>query len=239
MDRMSIQMIHFSKIGWVQIDEIDEIRGPISITTNNTILSANDQHKVVFIPLQQPSASFEPEHVSQVLTARTVMDSQKLLFKSAFERFLGCDRFGQVHCDNEAAGPAEEWIVEVNADKMFAFKNMHGTYLSLSQNTNSTKSHFLARSDSSEPHWMRLYCQAEAKRVLKKKQKQVEQQEQAGTATYEYDQLKKFHAFGARELEKLDVSLGSLIAARKTGKFNEELLDRRAKLKSDKVRRFQ
>ena len=52
--------------------------------------------------------------------------------KSAYNKYIGCDKFGVVSCENEAVGVQEEWEIIFREDGI-AFKNSYDKFLTVDE----------------------------------------------------------------------------------------------------------
>ncbi|KND03825.1 uncharacterized protein SPPG_01280 [Spizellomyces punctatus DAOM BR117] len=218
--------------GWVAVDHIDDIKGPILLLTTSTdpasVLNCSDSSsKVQFTPIDPatPLASYEPTTVSQVFVAKRLPDSSKLCFRSAYDRYLGSDKFGVVQCEREAMGPSEEWEVVLREDGL-ALQSSFEKFLKCDADGR-------ARADSENVGFKEVFqmrCQAANKARAKKKKVDVS----INAEELEVDHIKKFHSWGGGRLVLSQEDTTVLRKAKKEGNLNETLLDRRSKLKSDK-----
>lgn len=101
----------------------EDITGPIIFITTSTeppsvLCSFESSNKVQFVPIPSSTSltSYEPASVSEVFVSKRLPDSSKISFRSAFDRYLGSDKFGIMGCEREAIGPSEEWEVVMRED---------------------------------------------------------------------------------------------------------------------------
>ncbi|XJO78832.1 hypothetical protein BDV3_003215 [Batrachochytrium dendrobatidis] len=190
-------------------------------------------------------STIEPVSAIQVFIANCLPGSTKTTFKSAQDTYLASDKYGVVTCDMEAAGPAEEWELVVREDG-FAFQNMHGLFLTAVAEDASV------RADADSIGFKQVFtlkCQAAVKHAAAKKAKMAASPWAAavagssshtvsvgsgGIASLELQQLRRYQSYGERHVGLLDQDKKALINASKQGTINEELLNRRSKVKSDK-----
>jgi len=150
---------------------MDDLDGPIFIISNSSeppssVHAYEDSHKIALLPLPTDSTPMnaEPEQVSQVFVCRRLPTStSSISIKSAFDRYIGCDKFGVVSCEKEAIGPQEEWE-PIFRDDGIAFKSSaYDKFLSvdgkdLRADTTTITFHSI----------FRIKCQASNKRKKKK-----------------------------------------------------------------------
>ncbi|KAI8823737.1 FRG1-like family-domain-containing protein [Fimicolochytrium jonesii] len=220
--------------GWVFIDTLDDIRGPIMLLSTATeppsvLVCSDNTSKVQFMPIPSDHTlvDFDPSAVTQVMVAKRLPDSTKVSFRAANDRYLGSDRIGVVGCEREAMGPAEEWELVVREDGVALQSAAFEKFLQCDEAGK-------ARADSTVVGFretFRVKCQAENKVRAKKKSKR---EGAVDAAALEIEQIKKFHSWGGGRLVLTQEDTAELRRANKEGTINETLLDRRAKLKSDK-----
>jgi len=234
---------------WVLPESANEIRGPtfimhpsdpspICITYDSTrgriILHSMDKDR----PDGQESVSIlerTPAEVSQVWVTTRVAGSPTINLRTGTGegKFLSCDKHGLVSADREARGPQEEWTPVVFPDGMVAFQNVYEKYLGVDEVAGGA---IALRGDSeevgfAERFWVKIQSKykREAHEEEKKKEGVLEDMKMD-----EADRNKMFQAWGAgRSIVSVE-DKKELKRARKEGRLAEALLDRRAKLKSDR-----
>ncbi|KAH6586244.1 hypothetical protein BASA50_000708 [Batrachochytrium salamandrivorans] len=179
-------------------------------------------------------ATIEPLSAIQVFIANRFPGSSKTTFKSAQDTYLASDKYGVVTCDMEAAGPAEEWDLILREDG-FALQNMHGMFLS------SVPEDASVRADADSIGFKQVFtikCQASIKQAAARRDKEAASNGMSigpgGIASLELEQLRRFQSYGERHVGLLEQDKQSLLKASRQGTINEELLNRRSKVKSDK-----
>ncbi|EJD02409.1 uncharacterized protein FOMMEDRAFT_147388 [Fomitiporia mediterranea MF3/22] len=187
--------------------------------------------------------SREPTDVSQVWVATRVAGSDTLTLRtgtasstgSGETKFLSCDDHGIVSAFREARGPQESWTPLVLPDGMIAFQNIYEKYLGIDEVAGGGRS---LRGDAeeigfNERFWVKVqsrYKREASEEERKKKFKEGEGKskiDEAGTN-------RTYQAWGAGRSIVSKEDKAELKKARKEGKLAEALLDRRAKLKSDR-----
>ena len=225
--------------GWVVVSSKEDIVGPLMLLSNATpTLSclAGDPHFRLFLsPTQsQNLQEVEPTQVSQVFVAKRLPDSSKVSLKSCFDRHLGTDKFGLVECDKEAVGMAHEFEI-IQKEDGWAFLSNFGHYLSVQMAPGGTLcKDAKLRCDSTFPGLQETFI------ILgqaAQKQKRIRQasEEEVDIAQVEMEKISKFHghAYGKIDYGQ-NVGVG-LSKAVKEGKLNEALVEKRSKMKRDKV----
>ncbi|KAJ2993097.1 hypothetical protein HDV02_002638 [Globomyces sp. JEL0801] len=200
------------KDGWMAVD----IPSEIHVQSTNKISFKSVPHE--FEP-DTLNADTDPWVGSQVWISHP-LGQDKYSFKSCFDKYLTCDKFGVVTCEMEAVGQTETWKVE-KLETGFAIKSYFDKYLSVQDG--------LIRCDSDIPglnETFHLRMQYSFK---------VQKKEKISSVQQEFEALKQFHSFGKKEIMALNYDVEGLTVAKRDGKLNEVLLNRRAVMKSDKV----
>lgn len=116
--------------GWVKLEELDDLNGPLCLLTNGSspyVASFLEDGSIRFDE-SSSSNSFEPESVSQVLLGKPILPTIFAL-KTAFGKYLSSDHIGNVSANHSAIGPSENWT-PLLVDGMVAFRNFSHKYLS-------------------------------------------------------------------------------------------------------------
>jgi len=176
-----------------------------------------------------------PTEVSQVWVTTRVAGSPTINLRTGVGegKFLSCDKHGLVSADREARGPQEEWTPVVMPDGMVAFMNVYEKYLSVDEVAGGS---LQLRGDSEmvgfrERFWVKIQnkYKKEANDEEKKKEGVISEPTVDEAATN-----KIFQAWGAGRSVVSEHDSKELKHARKEGRLSEALLNRRAKLKSDR-----
>ena len=218
--------------GWIQAKTI--ISGPCMIISSFPFglaaLAVDPQFKLYWIPLNL-NDPIEPTQVNQVFVLKQILDSKQILLKSCFDRHLGIDSNGSVECDKEAAGMNHQWEIIKDSECKFSFKSFLGSFLTVDfalDSDNFKKAKLKSDSCKSKNSCFSIYIQASSfiSTTAKKEVDWVE---------IEAEKLKSSHGHTLGKV-KLYKDLGSgLSESIKKGNVNETLLERRSKMKSDKV----
>lgn len=124
-------------------------------------------------------------------------------------------------------GPAEEWEVIVREDGI-AFRNVFEKFLTVQDG--------YIRSDADTIGFCETFkvkAQAQNRKAILKKKKKTDDINDGNDLGVIQEQFKKYQSHGGRiALSREDAE--KLAKAKKQGNFYEELLDKRAKMKSDK-----
>ncbi|KAJ3059400.1 Multidrug resistance-associated protein 9, partial [Quaeritorhiza haematococci] len=240
--------------GWVFCDVLEDIKGPVTILSPGSdapsILVAHEESESVsWQPLPPPPSPtdadttsttttltiYEPTDVSQVFVARVVAGTSKVSFKSAFDRYLGVDKFGVVTCKAVAVGPTEEWEVVFKEDGV-SLKSVYDKFLKAEPayapsssskgkapagtGASSSTSSMAARADSESIGFLetlKIKIQA-ANKTRAKKQKSEEDEGDVDERGYEIEMLKKYHSWGGGRLSLTKKDVDDLKEARKGGR---------------------
>jgi len=235
---------------WVLPEQATELRGPtfimhpsdpsaISITYDSTrgriLLHSLDRDKTEDTPEPVSILHRTPTEVSQVWVTTRVAGSPTINLRTGTGegKFLSCDKHGLVSADREARGPQEEWTPIVFPDGMVAFQNVYERYLAVDEIAGGTMA---LRGDSdevgfAERFWVKIQnkYKREAHEEEKKKEGAMDE-----VSIDEASTNKMYQAWGAgRSITSVE-DKKALKRAKKEGRLAEALLDRRAKLKSDR-----
>ncbi|KAL0577866.1 hypothetical protein V5O48_004102 [Marasmius crinis-equi] len=235
---------------WVFPESPDQIRGPTFIihpsdpvplsinfnsTTNRVVLHSLDKDKTED---EEPPSLLErtPMDVAQVWVTTRVAGSPTINIRSGTGegKFLSCDAHGIVSSDRDARGPQEEWTPVIMPDRMVAFQNIYEKYLSVDEVAGGS---LQLRGDSDEVGFgERFWVKVQYK--YKKEANEEQKKKQEGmSGPPKIDEVGSNHlhqAWGAgRSIVSKD-DKKELKRARKEGRLAEAMLDRRAKLKSDR-----
>ncbi|KAI9003566.1 FRG1-like family-domain-containing protein [Gaertneriomyces semiglobifer] len=216
--------------GWVPVESLDDVNGPIIIVSTATespsaLTCSDSSAKVTFSTIPFIGSQCDPSSVAQVFVTKRLPDSRKVSFKNAFDKYLSADKFGVITCEREAMGPAEEWELIFREDGV-ALQTCWEKFLSCDENG-------VGRADSDNAGFQEiftLHCQAQ-NRARKKKKKDDGNLDET---SFEVEQIKKFHSYGGGRLVLSHEDAKELQKAKKEGSLHEAMLDRRAKMKSDK-----
>ncbi|SJL00519.1 uncharacterized protein ARMOST_03832 [Armillaria ostoyae] len=237
---------------WVFPENAIEIRGPtfmihpsdpspISInfnsTTNRVVLHVLDKEKLEDDDEPVPSLlERTPTDVSQVWVITRVAGSPTINLRTGTGegKFLSCDMHGIVTSDRDARGPQEEWTPVLMPDGMVAFQNVYEKYLSIDEVAGGA---LQLRGDSEEVGFKeRFWIKIQNK--YKKEANEEEKKKKEGLAVPpnidEPGSNRMFQAWGAGRSIVSKEDKKELKRARKEGRLAEAMLDRRAKLKSDR-----
>jgi len=177
-----------------------------------------------------------PTDVAQVWVITRVAGSPTINLRTGTGegKFLTCDEHGLVSAFREARGPQEEFTPVLLPDGMVAFQNVYEKYLSMDEAAGGT---LQLRGDTEEVGFNeRFYVKIQGK--YKREANEEERQKKDGIAEKpRIDEAGTNHIYQAWGAGRSVVSHDDrteLKKAKKEGRLSEALLDRRAKLKSDR-----
>lgn len=201
-------------------------------TRNKIILSSLDKDSTSDTP---PLLDRTPTEVAQVWVTTRVAGSATINLRTGTGegKFLSCDKHGIVSAFREARGPEEEWTPVLLPDGMVAFMNVYENYLSVDEVAGGS---LQLRGDSEEVGFReRFWLKIQSK--YKKEAHEEKKKREAGSELTVIDETSTNHihqAWGAGRSVVSKQDKRELKRARKEGRLAEALLDRRAKLKSDR-----
>ncbi|WAQ92544.1 hypothetical protein PtA15_17A25 [Puccinia triticina] len=199
-----------------------------------------------------------------LVATRIIDSTHKLTLRTANARYLAADQLGAVSAEQEARGPQEEWAFEPvpaspnddhpDPDGMFTLKSCLYNKLLSVEELASGKLVLRADSDSPAEPAAHLLVRMQAAELLKARKRLADEQAQKGLLSaaktadagltilkpgqsfhdLEANNIRQYQARGAGRLQLPAEGNAGLKKARKEGRLAEELLDRRAKLKSDR-----
>ncbi|KAF9564397.1 hypothetical protein CPC08DRAFT_705352 [Agrocybe pediades] len=236
---------------WVMPEAVNELRGPtfimhpsdpspISInynsTTNRIALQPLDKDKVEDEAESVRLLDRTPTDVSQVWVITRVAGSSTINIRTGTGegKFISCDSHGLVSADRDARGPQEEWTPVVLPDGMVAFMNVYEKYLSVDEAAGGT---LQLRGDSEEVGFAERFWVKIQYKYKKEAHEEEKKRKDGLTAppTVDESSTNRIHqAWGAGRSVVSDADKKELKKARKEGRLAEAMLDRRAKLKSDR-----
>ncbi|ORZ01789.1 FRG1-like family-domain-containing protein [Syncephalastrum racemosum] len=222
----------FSSLGWVLVESVDDLVGPLYITHPSeppVCFTIDEDDHLLAYPLGDDQSHTEPTIVNQVFVgARLVGTTNTFTFKSCHHKYLRSDKFGVVSADSEAISGLEEWNPSIT-DAGIAFQNAHNKFMMIDEVANKG---FRIRADSEEVGFcetFRVYCQSRFKRKAKKEKK-----EKVDDSSLEVDNVRKYQSWGGGRLHTTKEDRRELKRAKQEGRAAEAMLDRRAKVKSDR-----
>ncbi|KAK7020505.1 protein FRG1 [Favolaschia claudopus] len=240
---------------WVLPEQPNEIRGPTFIvhpsdpspicvtynsTSNRVVLSSLDKSRAddsEDTAAEPPSLlQRTPTDVSQVWVITRVAGSPTINLRTGTGegKFLSCDAHGLVAADRDARGPQEEWTPVILPDGMVAFMNVYEKYLSVDEVAGGALS---LRGDSEEVGFRERFWIKIQYKYQKEAHEEEKQKKDGISDPLRIDEVstnKIYQTWGMGRSVVSDQDKKDLKRARKEGRLAEAMLDRRAKLKSDR-----
>lgn len=215
--------------GWVHVETMDDLKGPIVvISSNGHLLSVGESGVPALEGLPGPADDFEPAEVAQVMVGKQLLPGVFCL-QSAFSRYVSSDPLGAVTATKEAVGQGERWIPELLGDGTVAFKSAFDRYLSVGETG--------LRADSeavSDGERFTVRCQAALRWMRKRAAPRTSQLRAVDPREAEAKSLREFHSYTPGPVGTSKTDAKDLASAQAEGRLREALLERRVKSKGDK-----
>ncbi|KZT55106.1 hypothetical protein CALCODRAFT_499051 [Calocera cornea HHB12733] len=244
---------------WVFPDVPEQILGPTFILSPASSLSAtyclaydSTRGRLNLSALAEDSPTDRPTEIPQVWVATRVAGTTSVNLRTPDGKFLSCDKYGVVSADSEARGPQEEWVAErvegpapevkeeededkpavAPAEIHFGFKSVHGGWIGLDELAGGKLG---VRGDAEKPEPWVVRVQKEWKFKAGEEERRRNEIDNPGKRRIdEVETNHNFQAWGAGRSVTSHEDTRELKKARKDGMLSEAMLDRRAKLKSDR-----
>jgi len=215
--------------GWWAAQKYHEVSGPVAIQfPNNCYMKAMDNGKFV---LGAPHADGEGPDPEEILMAMKVggCEGDKVSLKSGFDRFLRLNKQDQLHGVSEAVGTLEQFQ-PVWQDGQCALLGPNNKFVTADEDDLIVCTQLAV----GEGEIIRIRSNKEKEDVNKKV---IPVEERGSAADVELKFTKKFMKFQDHKYKaRLDYeSQGQILVAKDQGNLHETLLDRREKLKSDRM----
>ncbi|OQV22197.1 Protein FRG1 [Hypsibius exemplaris] len=208
--------------GWWKVKEFQEITGPIAIEVfPYTFILAKDDGTFTFGAPHNEGEGPSPE---EVLTAIRVSDS-RIALKSGYGKYLGITSNGKIVGRAEAIGSLEQWEPVFEEGKL-ALAAANQCFL-----TCKNEEEVMATSTTAGLDEV-ITIRSVSERVVKKGDADEEEEDASKT---ELHYVKKFQCFQDKKIRINPGDVKALDAAKKEGNMYETLLDRREKMKSDRM----
>jgi len=215
---------------WFQLQKFDQISGQISIEMSPyQYVRALDNGLFILGAAHSPGEEPDPE---EVLTAIRVSNTH-IALKSGYNKYLSIDSKSRLIGRSEAIGPREQFE-PVFQDSKLALLGSNSGFLSADEEQELP--FIIAKSPTAGPNEM-LKIRSNIDPDLMRKEKEAKnkpEEEKGSLKDCEINYVKKFQSFQDKKLRINSEVTVNLKKAKTEGKLHEVLLDRRAKMKSDK-----
>lgn len=194
----------------------------LSLTEGGSIVPKSS----IELELSAEFATMEPHDVSQVFVGQSLIRGQFSL-KTSMGKYLSSDSVGKVTAGSTAVSELEQWF-PMKTDDGFAFRNIHGKFLSFDRDSGRV------RADSETIGFnetFRIRCQRRPSAPKDEVEETLLLPGTAGLHNFEQDTTKKF--VSQRSKMRSSSSMEELARAEKDGRLHEALLERRMKSKHD------
>ena len=177
-----------------------------------------------------PGETPDPE---EILTA-IKFSSTHIALKSGYNKYLSIDSKSRLTGRSDAIGSREQFE-PVFQDSKLALLGSNGCFLSADED-NEELPYIIAKSLTAGPNEMiKIRNNIDPEVVRKEREAKLKPEEEKGSLKEaEINYVKKFQSFQDKKLRINSDKTVCLKEAKDTGKLHEVLLDRRAKMKSDK-----
>eukprot|EP00039_Didymoeca_costata_P026421 m.15898 g.15898 ORF g.15898 m.15898 type:complete len:273 (-) comp5520_c0_seq1:196-1014(-) len=225
--------------GFWLVTSNDHLRGNVLIeTTSGGYISAVDDGTLTTAPPRP--ADNNPENLPEPQEIITIVKTGKnVAFKTAYGRYLSAAvETGEITAQTEAIGPRELWEPVIQDDGIIRFRSADQKYL----NGAIPGQIVHAKSESLDEAGVmfRVHTSIDIEES-KPKKKDVYDIEGGSLKNMEVNYVQKFQSYqGLRHVEGNKVKVSTeerknLKQAVKQGKLHEEMLNRRSKLKADRM----
>lgn len=178
-----------------------------------------------------PHKSGESPDQEEVVTVIRV-DSRKVAFKSGYNKYLSIDTRDQLVGRSDAIGPREQFE-PIFQDGKIAILASNECFLAPEEEKDGL---IFAKSRTvSDSNLVKIRTPVDPEKVRKEKEEKSIPGEMKGSLKdCEVNYVKKYQSFQDKKIKLSKEERSKLRQAREDGCLHEELLDRRAKMKSDK-----
>lgn len=210
--------------GWWVTDNYSQLSGPVALQfSNSSYIKALDNGKFVLGAPPEPGQGPQPE---EILMAMKVGEG-KISLKSGYDKYIRLDKSGHLSGTSDAVG-ALEMFEPVWEDGKMALLGPNSRFLSADE-----EDFLVCDKDRVGPMEM---VRIRSNREREDMNKKVVPEELRGRIDQvETKMVKKFQKWQDHKLRLNPAAHGELLVAKKEGRLHETLLDRREKMKSDRM----
>nr|XP_009857683.1 protein FRG1 [Ciona intestinalis] len=212
--------------GWWKTSQIEEFKGTIAIEMGkHTYISAMDNG---FFTVGAPRDEGDGPDLPEQLTCVVISDS-KVAFKTGFGKYLSIDRNNKVVGISDAISSKEQWEPVFEEGKL-ALMASNGCFINCNDEGDIVAT---SRSAGSE-ELVQVRSISERKSNEDDDGIPVEEKTAKTSKDCELNYVRKFQSWQDHKLRITKEDTSNLDSAKEGGKLHEELLNRRAKMKSDR-----
>jgi len=216
--------------GWWACEKYHEVTGPVAIQfPNNCYMKAMDNGKFVLGAPHGDGEGPDPEEIVMAMRVGGEGGGGKVSLKSGFDRFIKLNKHEQLHGVSEAVGRMEEFEPVWQEGKC-ALLGPNNKFLTADEDDLLVCTELTVGAEQI----IRIRSNKEREDVNKKV---IPVEERGSAADVELKFTKKFMKFQDHKYKaRLDFeSQGQILVAKEQGNLHETLLDRREKIKSDRM----
>merc|ERR1719309_285619 len=210
--------------GWWRVDSYPHVVGPVALQFyNGAFMKALDNGKFFLGSVHDEKQGPEPEEILMAIK----IGEGKFSLKSGFDKYLRLDKSAKLIGVSDAVG-AMEMFEAVWEDGKMAVLGPNGKFMSVDE-----EDYIVFDKDKvNSTEIIRLRSNKEREDM---KKKEVPEELRGNLNQVETNFVKKFQKFQDHKLRINPDGVGRLVEAKRGGKLHEALLDRREKMKSDRM----
>ncbi|GAV05592.1 hypothetical protein RvY_15696 [Ramazzottius varieornatus] len=209
--------------GWWKASYFAELTGPVAIEFFPfSYIKSCDNGTFTF---GAPHNEGDEPYPEEILTAVRISDT-RIALKSGYGKYLSVTSNGKVVGRSEAIGALEQWDPVFEDGKLALMSSSNQCFLTCKNDDELTATATSAGLDE----FVKIRSNAERN---VKKASVIEEEEDASQVELHY--VKQFQCFQDKKIKVNPGDVKNLDAARKSGTLHETLLDRREKMKSDRM----
>lgn len=212
--------------GWWNITKVDEAKGIIAIEMGKRVyISAMDNGKFTLGAPRDKGA--EPDLTEQL--TGVVLSDTKIALKTGFGKYLSINSDNVVIGISDAIGTKEQWE-PIFQDGKLALMAPNNRFISCNEEGDIVATCMSATKDN----FVKIRSNAERASKSEKDELPVEERNASNMKECEVNYVKKFQSWQDGKLRLSQKDVDELDKAKNEGKLHNALLDRRAKMKSDR-----
>jgi len=210
--------------GWWVAENAHQAVGPVALQfSTGTYMKAMDNGRFT---LGAPHDEGDPPAPEEILMAMKV-GTDKISLKSGYDKYLRLDKAGHVVGVSDAVGAMETFETVWEEGKM-AILGANGRFMSVDEEDSIV----CEAPKVGDTEIVRIRSNKEREDLNKKV---VPEEERGNVGQIELNYVKKFQKFQDHKIRMNTEHRGTLLIAKDQGNLHETLLDRREKMKSDRM----